>query len=486
MYRGSRMSGGLAIDLSHGAYVFGLLCLGFSYFLEIVRIILQVKDRARDTPNGWPDHVWPDHELPHVTIQLPVCNEYYVVERIIDECCALEYPRDRLQIQVLDDSIDDTSALISDKVRAHAARGTDISHLRRDTPTGFKAGNLQHGLASARGDFVAIFDADFRPDRDFLQKTLGYFQQPDVGIVQAGIRHLNRNQSILTFVQDPFSPSTGDVPTRWSRGYYFNSFSGSGCVLRTACLADIGGWQADTLTEDLDVSVRAYLRGWRCVKLDTDLAGDELQTRMADFKNRTARCNTGPVQLWKKHVANTFRNAGLTPLQKLSVLPTLHCLWLSLPSVALLALASVPLVMVKDLPLPPVLYALPSAIAVAALIAISVSKHRVVLAGTVALHLGTSFRGAWGALVGLAGRRARFNRSTKLGTTTNKARGEINRYPIQVSAATFLEGGLAVYFLLALVLAFQQDRFWFAPFHLLCAASCAFVFALSLRELQAS
>lgn len=473
-----RMNEGLVVDVWVGVYLVGLACFIFSYSLEALRGLLRLRDRVRCRAERWPDD-----QLPRVTVQLPVCNEYYVVERLIDACCRLDYPPDRLDIQVLDDSTDDTSGLIAGKVREHASRGVNIRHLRRTDRTGFKAGNLQHGLQSARGEFVAVFDADFLPDPGFLLKTLGHFQQTDVGLVVARVRHLNSDASLLTRSQDPFGPALETVSDRCAAGRFFNLFGGSAGVLRTTCLVEAGGWQADTLTEDQDVSIRAYLRGWRCVQLAESLAGDELQERMADFKNRVARCNTGPVECWKKHFVSAMRSRRLTPLQKLSLLPTLHCPWLSLPSVALVALASVPLVLSDDQRCWPLVFALPSACVVVLLAAVACSRHRVRLLGTMGLYVGTSFRGGWGTLMGLAGARTGFNRSTKLGAATSGTAPVRNRYPITVNAATFLEGALAACFLTALVLAVNANNLWFVPIHLLCFLSCSMVCALSVVEL---
>jgi cellulose synthase/poly-beta-1,6-N-acetylglucosamine synthase-like glycosyltransferase len=462
------------IELSLGVYVAGLACLLFSYFLEVARWMLHRRDRQSAAPAA-------DSEpLRSVTVQIPVANEFYVVERVIDACCRLDYSSDRLDVQVLDDSTDGTSALIDARVSAHKARGVNITHLRRKSSTGYKAGNLQHGLASARGEFVAVFDADFVPDPDFLLETMQYFGDADVGIVQAGVRHANRTRSLLTRAQDPF----GQPPAASSdagAGRYVNLFGGSAGVGRTTCLTGAGGWQTDTLTEDEDLSIRAYLHGWRCVKVNKTLASDDLVERIADFKNRVARCNQGPVECCRKHLGDVVRHARLAPLQKLSALSALFCPWLSVPSIALMAAASVPLAL--DPAVVPdgwrVIYMLPGSGVLVVAAAVSLSRSRAALAATVLLYVGTSFRGLWAVLLGLAGRRAPFNRTTKPG-----GRPSTPLYPVRASAATWVEGGLAVFLAAGLASAIRAHAFWFVPLHLLCCASCLFVCGLSAAEVQ--
>ena len=202
-----------------------------------------------------PQH--PLTELPTVTIQLPIFNEMYVADRLIDAVCQIEYPRELLEIQVLDDSTDETCKVAERAVRRQAANGIDIKYLHRTDRTGYKAGALEAGLKVARGQFVAIFDADFIPSADFLLKTVPYFGDPDVALVQARWGHINADYSLLTKIQSIMLDGhfVLEHGGRNRAGLFFN-FNGTAGIWRRDAIADAGGWQHDTLTEDLDLSYR--------------------------------------------------------------------------------------------------------------------------------------------------------------------------------------------------------------------------------------
>src|SRR6185437_10644878 len=210
-----------------------------------------------------PVHDLPD-PLPPVTIQLPVFNERYVVERLIDAIARLDYPRERLEIQLLDDSTDDTWRIVEDKLEPMRRQGFRIEHIKRDSRTGFKAGALSTGLARARGHFLAIFDADFMPPADFLRKTLPCFQDARVGMVQTRWGHLNESYSLLTWIQSIFLDGHFllEHTARNRSGAFFN-FNGTAGIWRREAIESSGGWQHDTLTEDLDLSYRAQMKGWK-------------------------------------------------------------------------------------------------------------------------------------------------------------------------------------------------------------------------------
>ena len=206
---------------------------------------------------------------PVVTIQIPLFNERYVAERCIRAAAAIEYPRDALEIQVLDDSDDDTPDRVRAVVEDLTRQGHRITHVQRRTRTGFKAGALAHGLQTARGEYVAIFDADFIPPSDFLLRTMGEFRDPTVGMVQARWGHLNRNMSWLTRAQAVQLDAHFMIEhgVRAHAGLFFN-FNGTAGIWRKSAIESAGGWQSDTLTEDLDLSYRAQMVGWRFVYRD--------------------------------------------------------------------------------------------------------------------------------------------------------------------------------------------------------------------------
>lgn len=425
-------------------------------------------------------------ELPLVTVQLPVCNEFYVVERLIDGCCALDYPRDRFEVQVLDDSTDATSEVITRRVAHHAAQGVDIVHLQRGDRTGFKAGNLQHGLATAKGSFIAIFDADCVPDRDFLLKILPYFRDPAVGIVYPRIvRHRNRDRSVLTRAQDP----NGDrLPYRRPKQRYyasafFNFFFGSPGLVRTACLLDVGGWHGDTVCEDADFSVRSYLKGWRCVLVDERLATDDVLERMDGVKNQFTRWKTGNAECYRKHLADVLRSRTITPLQKFALFAALHAPWLYVPSVTAIALASVPLLVRPQAGWAyQAAVALPSLVTCVWLVVIAIGRNSAA-AMNLLLHLGLYPRVSWGVIKGLLGLPTPFVRSTKL--NSDDAASRANLYPITFTPAILVEAGLSLYFLFAVYWGLRFGNYWLLPFHLLCLCSYAFIVAVSVRDVLA-
>ncbi len=242
--------------------------------------------------------------LPPVTVQLPLYNERYVAERIIASASALDYPRDLLQIQVLDDSTDDTSRIAAHAVQNIAERGIDITFIHRDHRDGYKAGALANGLRTASGEPVAIFDADFIPPRDFLQRVVNQaaaFDDPRVGFVQTRWGHLNRDSSILTGAQAALLDMSFviDQSVRSRLGLKMN-FNGSGGVWRREAIESAGGWQADTLTEDLDLSYRAQINGWRGRYLSDVVCPGELPDNVLAFKVQQARWTRGSVQCVRK------------------------------------------------------------------------------------------------------------------------------------------------------------------------------------------
>ncbi len=234
--------------------------------------------------------------LPTVTVQLPLYNERYVATRLLEAVAAFDYPRDRLEIQVLDDSTDDTTAIVEATAERLRAGGLDVVHLHRTIRRGFKAGALADGLRVARGDFVAIFDADFVPPPGFLKAALPYFR-PDVAVVQARWGHLNRSFSVLTVAQSLGIDGHFAVEqSARARAGLFLNFNGTGGIWRRAAIVDAGGWTHDTVTEDLDLSYRAQLRGWRIVYRPDIVCPAELPVLVTGFKSQQRRWAKGSIQ----------------------------------------------------------------------------------------------------------------------------------------------------------------------------------------------
>jgi glycosyltransferase involved in cell wall biosynthesis len=259
----------------------------------------------------------PDGELPMVTVQLPIFNESTVVARLLETVASMDYPRDRLEIQVLDDSIDETSDLTRAVVTSLRRRGLDVAYIHRVDRVGYKAGALDHGLGRAKGELVAIFDADFVPTRGFLRALVGHFEDPRVGMVQARWAHLNRDASLLTRVQALMLDGHHLVENRarYGAGLLFN-FSGTGGIWRRAAIEDAGGWQHDTLTEDLDLSYRAQLRGWKFVYRPDVISPAELPEDIAALRAQQFRWAKGTVQTARKLLGRLLRSE-LSPAQRL-------------------------------------------------------------------------------------------------------------------------------------------------------------------------
>jgi cellulose synthase/poly-beta-1,6-N-acetylglucosamine synthase-like glycosyltransferase len=260
------------------------------------------KNRTTDPPARFED-------LPRITVQLPIFNEQYVVDRLLEAVCKLDYPREKLDIQVLDDSTDETVDVARGLVERHAALGHPISYHHRTNRHGFKAGALAEGLDSAKGEFVAIFDADFTPPEDFLMRTIHHFTNPNIGMVQTRWTHLNRNYSFLTEVEAILLDGhfVLEHSGRARTGLFFN-FNGTAGMWRRAAIDEAGGWQHDTLTEDTDLSYRAQLKGWKFIYLQDVECPAELPVEMTAFKTQQARWAKGLIQTGKKILPRVLKS----------------------------------------------------------------------------------------------------------------------------------------------------------------------------------
>lgn len=240
-------------------------------------------------------------KLPRVTIQLPIFNEMYVVERLVESVCKIDYPRELLEIQVLDDSTDETCGIARAVVERMRQKGHDVTYIHRVNRQGFKAGALENGLHLAKGEFVAVFDADFVPAPDFLHRTVPFFADDKVGMVQVRWGHLNREYSILTQAQSIFLDGHFIIEhTARNRSGCFFNFNGTAGIWRRSTISDAGGWQHDTLTEDLDLSYRAQLKGWQFIFLPEVVSPAEVPVDMNAFKSQQHRWAKGSIQTARK------------------------------------------------------------------------------------------------------------------------------------------------------------------------------------------
>jgi cellulose synthase/poly-beta-1,6-N-acetylglucosamine synthase-like glycosyltransferase len=273
---------------------------------RLVLVALYLRTRGRGMPP--PELPADPMAWPVVTVQLPLYNEMYVAERLIDAVCQLDYPAERLEIQVLDDSTDETAGIVARVVAGYRARGLDVHHLHRADRTGFKAGALAAGLARARGELLAIFDADFVPPADFLKKSVPYFAEPSLGMVQGSWAHINRGYSLLTRVEAILLDGHFIVEhaARNRTGCFFN-FNGTAGIWRRQAVETSGGWQHDTLTEDLDLSYRAQLAGWKFLYLPELAVPSELPVDASGFKSQQYRWAKGAVQTGRKLLGRILR-----------------------------------------------------------------------------------------------------------------------------------------------------------------------------------
>lgn len=298
---------------------FSIVTCLFLYGANFFHLTVIALRACRVSPPALIPEVWP-----RVAVQLPVYNEMYVARRLIDAAARLDYPTDRLEIQVLDDSTDETVAVVEQAVEHWRAQGRDISHVRRPSRQGFKAGALAYGMELTNAEYLAVFDADFIPQPDFLRRTCPVLYADDsLAFVQTRWGHTNRGHSPLTMLQALSIDGHFAIEqySRWRAGYCFN-FNGTAGVWRREALADAGGWNWDTLTEDLDISYRAFLRGWRAAYLRDVEAPAELTASFAAYRRQQHRWARGSLQCAQKHVPAIWKSTVLPLWTKIQA--TLH------------------------------------------------------------------------------------------------------------------------------------------------------------------
>jgi cellulose synthase/poly-beta-1,6-N-acetylglucosamine synthase-like glycosyltransferase len=394
----------------------------------------------------------PLEELPTITIQLPLFNEREVVQRLIEAAASLDYPRDRLQIQVLDDSTDDTTKLAADCVARLRLEGLDVCLRHRDHRRGFKAGALQEALSSARGEFVAIFDADFVPNPDFLLRTIPYLvADATIGVVQARWGHLNSDQSLLTGAQAIALDKHFAIEqfVRY-RAEYFPKFNGSAGIWRRVCIVDAGGWHEDTVCEDLCLSTRASLAGWRFHFADDVVAPAELPSTILAYKNQQARWAQGATQCLLKYAQLIWQSGRHSKASRLYALLSMAAYSTHLMLLVVL-LVQLPLLMKGErlpswLPLlgllglgQPILFAL------AQQTLHSDWSYRLrYLPPLFLIAIGTAPSNAWAVLRAFSRRGFIFTRTPK---------GYKHSYPLATDRMLFVEIGSLIYLLVALYLA---------------------------------
>ncbi len=418
-------------------------------------------------------------ELPRVTVQIPAYNEMYVIERVIDAVCAFDYPKDRMDIQVLDDSTDETQRIARASVEKWKNLGTDIHYIHRDDRTGFKAGALENGLRTAKGEFVAVFDADFVPEPDFLQKSIHYFTDPKVGMVQGRWEHLNRGYSFLTKTQAIFLDGHFVLEsfTRFMSGRFFN-FNGTAGILRIKTIEDAGGWEHDTLTEDLDLSYRAQIKGWKFIFLKDLTVPAELPVEINSFKSQQCRWAKGAMQTCKKALPKILKG-DFAPGEKLEA-------WYHLtgnatyPLMVVLSLILFPALIVRynqgwfellviDLPLFILSFSSVSAFYVTSQKALHRDwlKRIAYLPGLMAVGIGMTIPGAKAVIEGAIGWQTPFVRTPKFSVEGDKGEWMSKKYKCDIGILTLIEIAFGLYFTLVSVYCWSVGIYGVIPFLML-------------------
>ena len=433
-------------------------------------------------------------ELPKVTVQLPIYNELYVVERLIDSVCRIDYPRERFQIQVLDDSTDDTVNLARKRVEFHQRTGVDIQYIHRDVRTGFKAGALEAGLVAASGEFIAIFDADFVPPPSFLKDTIHHFVDNEIGMVQARWGHLNSEYSLLTRIQAVLLDAhfVLEHGGRNRSGCFFN-FNGTAGVWRRNAIEQSGGWQHDTITEDMDLSYRAQLCGWRFIFLPDVVVPSEIPVSMNAFKSQQQRWSKGSIQTAAKLLPKIL--ASQVPI-RVKVESAFHLSSnIAYPLMVLLTILMFPSVLVRfnigwhemllfDLPL---LFA--ATVSIVSFYIVSQReiylnwKQRLrVLPMLLALGIGMSVSNAWAVMEALVGRDTGFIRTPKYRIQSSSDDWKGKRYRDRSGYLPYLELLLGVYFTVCIGYAAAHQIISSLPFLILFQVGFFYTGILSLTE----
>ncbi|WP_299384662.1 cellulose synthase family protein [uncultured Lacinutrix sp.] len=480
------------------------LVLIFMYALAQLNLLvnyLSAQKKKAKTP--FLDFNNPD-KVPYVTIQLPVFNEEYVMERLLKNIALMDYPKDKLEIQVLDDSTDNTVKTTSAQIKALEKQGLDIVHICRTNREGFKAGALKEGLKIAKGEFIAIFDADFLPQTDWLKKTIPHFTDDNIGVVQTRWGHINRNYSTLTKIQAFALDAhfTLEQVGRNSKGHFIN-FNGTAGVWRKECILDAGNWEGDTLTEDLDLSYRAQLKNWKFEYLEDVVTPAELPVVISAARSQQFRWNKGGAENFRKMMWRVLKSKNISPKTKLH--GVLHLLNSTMfLNVLIVGILSIPMLYIKNeyAHLKPYFYVM-SFFVISTIIFFvcywhmykrsygggfkNFIKYIGMFFTFFSIAMGFSLHNSIAVIEGHIGKRSEFVRTPKFNIKTLKDSWKGNKYlKKNISINVIFEGLLMLYFAFGMYSAFivgdQGGDFGLFPFHLMLFIGFGFVFFKSLTS----
>lgn len=475
------------------------ILLIFFYSLAQLNLLLNYLKSKKSISNHEKFDFQNENEIPVITIQLPIYNEKYVVERLLLQVAKLDYPNEKLEIQVLDDSADDSVEQTLKLVSQIAQTGVDIKHITRTNRVGFKAGALKEGLLTAKGEFIAIFDADFLPEKDWLMKTVPFFKNDKVGVVQTRWGHINKKYSILTKIQ-AFALDAHFTLEQVGRNskLHFINFNGTAGIWRKKCIIDAGNWESDTLTEDLDLSYRAQLKKWEFVYLEDVVTPAELPAILSAARSQQFRWNKGGAENFVKMKQRVIDSNTISLKTKLHGL--LHLLNSSMfLCIFIIAFLSVPVLFIKnqyshlsivfDIM---VFFIITSIIfficywhtykTIVGKGFVNFSKYTALFFTFYSIAMGFSFQNSVAVLEGLLGKKSEFIRTPKLNIEGFKDKWKENNYINKtISKYAFFEGLLMLYFLFALVAGYELNDFALYPFHLMLFSGFSYVFFNSFK-----
>ncbi len=443
-------------------------------------------------------------EIPLVTIQLPVFNEIYVMERLLDNISKLKYPRNKLEIQVLDDSTDESVESTAKHIENLQKEGLDIKHIRREDRSGFKAGALKEGLKQTKGEFIAIFDADFLPDENWLFNTVPFFKDPEIGVVQTRWGHINRNYSLLTKIQAFALDAhfTLEQVGRSSKGHFIN-FNGTAGIWRKTCIIDAGNWEGDTLTEDLDLSYRAQLKNWKFKYLEDVETPAELPVVISAARSQQFRWNKGGAENFRKMCKRVVGSNSINTKTKIHGI--LHLLNSTMfLNVFIVAVLSIPMLYIKNeyahlrfyfyfmsfFVLSTLIFFVCYWFMYKSIYGNGINKfleYTKMFFTFFSIAMGFSLHNSIAVLEGHIGRRSEFVRTPKFNINSLKDSWKGNKYlKKKPSVHVIIEGLLVLYFGFGLYSAFtvgdQGGDFGLFPFHLMLFIGFGYVFTNSLTS----
>lgn len=476
------------------------LALAYVTFFCLMQLNLLLHYIKRKRKPDLPENKTGIPFLPAVTIQLPVFNERYVIERLIDNIVLMDYPVDKLQIQVLDDSTDDTSDIARKKVLEYRTKGIPIEYVHRSNREGYKAGALRDGLQSATGEFVAIFDADFLPRPDFLKVTIPYFLDEKTGVVQTRWEHINDDYSLLTKLQ-AFLLNTHFTIEQSGRqsGKYFLQFNGTAGIWRRTTIEDAGGWEADTLTEDLDLSYRAQLKGWKIVYCQEITSPSELPIDIHGLKSQQFRWMKGGAENARKLIPALYKSS-LSTTRKLHAI--IHLLSSSAYlAILILGLLSVPTLLLLDTVHINMKYFWMFVIGLPTLAWISfvanrdtmwIGKSSLYQVSTflfsfpvfLSLSMGLSLHNSIAVVQGYAGKKGAFVRTPKYNILQRQDTFNKHYGSARISLTTIFEGILTFYFLAAIIFGIVEGQMLFLIYHFMLMIGFGTVFLYSIIHLR--